>query len=240
MSVLLAARGLRQSFGAVTVLDGVDLQVGAGEVVGVVGPNGAGKTTLLDLLAGALPLQAGTVRLAESDVSASGPAARCRTGIARTHQVPRPFGGMTVFENAMVAALAPGGTQPAAVARALEALDRAGLAAQANRPAGSLGLLDRKRLELARALASAPRVLLLDEVAGGLTDAETEDIVTLVRRLAGDGLGVVWIEHIVHVLVRAVDRLVCLAGGAVVADGDPREVIERPAVRAAYFGGAVA
>lgn len=239
MSTLLSASGLRQSFGAVAVLAGVDLRVDAGEVVGVVGPNGAGKTTLLDLLAGALPLQAGTVRLAEADVSAAGPAARCRSGIARTHQVPRPFGGMTVFENAMVAALAPGGTQQAAAARAFDALDRAGLAGQANRAAGALGLLDRKRLELARALALAPRVLLLDEVAGGLTDAETEDVVTLVRRLADDGLGVVWIEHIVHVLVRAVDRLVCLAGGVVVADGDPAEVIEHPAVRSAYFGGAV-
>ena len=219
MTTLLTAHGVRQSFGAVTVLAEVALRVDAGEVVGVVGPNGAGKTTLLDLLAGALPLQAGAVRLAEADVSATGPAARCRAGIARTHQVPRPFGGMTVFENAVVAALAPGGGRRAATARAVQALDRAGLIEQANRPAAALGLLDRKRLELARALATAPRVLLLDEVAGGLTDAET--------------------EHIVHVLVRAVDRLVCLAGGVVVADGDPREVIDLPAVRAAYFGGGV-
>jgi branched-chain amino acid transport system ATP-binding protein len=234
----LSARGLRKRFGAVTVLDGVDLDVGAGEVVGVVGPNGAGKTTLLDLLGGALPAGGGTVRIGGDD-AAAGSADRCRQGLGRTHQVPRPFTGMTVFENVLVGALARGGRPAGAYGPALAALERTGMAALANRPAAGLGLLDRKRLELARALATGPRVLLLDEVAGGLTDAETDELVVLVRRLAGEGIGVVWIEHIVHVLVRAVDRLVCLAGGSVVADGDPHEVIRHPAVVRAYFGGTV-
>jgi branched-chain amino acid transport system ATP-binding protein len=235
---VLSARGLRKRFGAVAVLDGVDLEVAAGEVVGIVGPNGAGKTTLLDLLGGALAADGGTVRIGGHD-AAAGSARRCRQGLGRTHQIPRPFTGMTVFENVLVGALARGGRSGDAYGPALAALDRAGMAALANRPAAGLGLLDRKRLELARALSTGPRVLLLDEVAGGLTDAETDELVVLVRRLAAEGIGVVWIEHIVHVLVRAVDRLVCLAGGRVVADGDPHEVIGDPAVVRAYFGGRV-
>ncbi|WP_088287901.1 ABC transporter ATP-binding protein [Kineosporia sp. A_224] len=233
----LSVRGVRHAYGAVPVLQGVDLDVRSGEVVGVVGPNGAGKTTLVDVLTGAVTLQEGRVVLGGDDVSRVRGAVRTRHGLARTHQVPRPFTGMTVFENVLVGATAGGVDRATGYDRAARALVATRMTALANRPAGALGLLDRKRLELARALALQPRVLLLDEVAGGLTDAETDDLVDLVGTLSGQGLAVVWIEHLVHVLVRAATRLVCLAEGTVIADGPPDEVIASPRVQQAYYGG---
>lgn len=234
---LLSATGIEKSFGAFRVLHGVDFHVMPGEAVGIVGPNGAGKTTLFGALAGAYPANAGRVVLAGRDVTALPAAARCRIGLARTHQIPRPFAGMTVLENVMVAGQAGAAlSQSDAVLRAVEVMARTGLGALANRPAATLGLLDRKRLELARALATGPDLILLDEIGGGLTEAELETLIALIRALLADGLTVVWIEHILHALLSVVTRLVCMAEGRVLAEGDPSAVMAHPQVRAAYLG----
>jgi len=236
---LLAAHGVRKRFGALVVLHDVDFALGAGEAVGIVGPNGAGKTTLLNVLSGALQATAGTVRFRDADVTPTGPDGRCRLGIARAHQVPKPFGGMTVFENVFVAATAGGGhKRKDAYRRSIEALETCRMLDGANRRAETLGLLDRKRLELARSLATDPVVLLLDEIGGGLTDAEADVLVETIRELKERGIAIVWIEHIVHVLVQVVTRLVCMDAGRVIADGDPDTVMADAAVIDAYLGSA--
>jgi branched-chain amino acid transport system ATP-binding protein len=235
---MLEGSSLSKSFGAFQVLKSVTIAVAAGETLGVVGPNGAGKTTLFGVMAGALAPTQGKVLLDGSDVTAVSAARRCRLGIARTHQVPRPFLGMSVYENVLVAAAFGGGLAgQAAQEGAVEALRRSGLADNAHRPSASLGLLDRKRLELARALATQPRVLLLDEIGGGLTEAELDVLVGLVRELKQDGMTIVWIEHILHALLRAIDRLVCMADGTVIAEGEPRAVMADGTVMRAYLGG---
>jgi branched-chain amino acid transport system ATP-binding protein len=237
---VLAAIGARKRFGALVVLQDVDFAVGAGEAVGIVGPNGAGKTTLLNVLAGSLPPTAGAVRFRDADVTAAGAAQRCRLGIARAHQVPKPFGGMTVFENVYVAAAAGGGRKGSdAYGPCIQALDVCGLLAAGNRRAETLGLLDRKRLELARALATDPVVLLLDEIGAGLTDAEAGKLVETIREIRGRGISIVWIEHIVHVLVQVVGRLVCMDAGRVIADGEPDAVMADAEVIDAYLGSSV-
>jgi branched-chain amino acid transport system ATP-binding protein len=236
-SALLAGTGLCKRFGALTVLDGVDFAVAPGEAVGIVGPNGAGKTTLLNVMSGALPASAGTVRVRGADVTHTGAAERCRLGIARSHQIPRPFGGMTLFENLYVAATNGAGERgEGAYARCADALELCGMLPIANRRAETLGLLDRKRLELARAMATNPVVLLLDEIGGGLTDSEAGELLHTIRELKARGLSIVWIEHIVHVLVQAIDRLVCLDGGRIIADAAPQTVLANKNVIAAYLG----
>lgn len=238
-SLVIAAAALRKRFGALVVLDDVTFTVGAGEAVGIVGPNGAGKTTLLNVLAGAMHASAGTIEFGGRDVTSASADQRCRLGIARAHQVPRPFGGMTVFENVVVAAQSGGGfRRREATDRAIDVLQTSHLLELANRPAESLGLLHRKRLELARALACEPRVLLLDEIGAGLTDAEASELVTTIRGLHDRGIAIVWIEHIVHVLVQVVTRLVCMDAGRVIADGDPSQVMADAAVVDAYLGSA--
>ncbi len=233
---LLDARGLRKQFGSLVVIDGVDFRVGEGEALGIVGPNGAGKTTLLSLLSGAHQGE-GTVRFQGAELGGLDAAKRCRRGIARTHQIPRPFGGMTVFENVLTAATHGGGfARSEAYERAIDALRVCGMLPVANRPAESLGLLERKRLELTRALATGPKLLLLDEIGGGLTDGEAALLVGTIRGLHARGIAIVWIEHIVHVLLQVVTRLVCMDAGKVLAQGDPQAVLKDPVVVAAYLG----
>src|SRR3954467_6960740 len=240
-TALLAVVGVRKRFGSLVVLDGVDFAVGADEAVGIVGPNGAGKTTLLNVLARAMGPTAGRVFLGGSDVTSAGAARRCRLGVGRAHQVPRPFGDLTVFENAFVGASTGGGLRRReAYDRSIEALERCRMLDLANRRAESLGLLHRKQLELARAVATGPSVLLLDEIGAGLTDAESNELVETIQGIRAQGVAVVWIEHIVHVLVRVVGRLVCMDAGRVIADGPPGEVMEDAAVIDAYLGTAVA
>ncbi|MBI5716086.1 MAG: ABC transporter ATP-binding protein [Burkholderiales bacterium] len=239
--VLLAGHDLVKHFGPLQVLFGVDVQVRRGEALGIVGPNGAGKTTLFGVLAGTLPASAGSVHFEGRDIGALDAAQRCRAGIARTHQVPRPFLGMSVLDNVLVAAQHGAGRRGgAALALARGALEKSGLAPLATRPAATLGLLDRKRLELARALATQPRVLLLDEIGGGLTEAELLQLVALVAQLRRDGLTLVWIEHVLHALLKVIDRLVCMDAGSVLAEGEPHAVMADPRVVAAYLGGAAA
>ena len=237
---VLAGTGLTKRYGSLTVLDGVDFAVADGEAVGIVGPNGAGKTTLLGVLSGSTPPSAGRTELLGEDVSGARPEIRCRRGIGRAFQVPRPFGGMTVLENVLVGAATGGGLRGGAASeRAIDVLELCGLVDLANRRAESLGLLHRKRLELARSLATGPRVLLLDEIGAGLTDAEAAELVTTILGLRERGVAIVWIEHIVHVLLRVVDRLICMDAGRVIADGEPRAVLADPAVVEAYLGRAV-
>ena len=233
----LSAIDVGKRFGALPVLEGVNLALRKGEVVGIVGPNGAGKTTLLNVLAGSLRPDVGRVVFRGKDISRMDADERCKLGIARTHQVPRPFGGMTVFENVFVGATAGGrrrGTE--AYERCLSVLEQCALTPHVNRRAESLGLLQRKRLELARALAVDPAVLLLDEIGGGLTDAESEALVQTIIGFGRRGIAVLWIEHIVHVLLQAVTRLVCMDAGRIIADGEPQAVVAQAAVIDAYLG----
>jgi branched-chain amino acid transport system ATP-binding protein len=235
---ILAASGLSKRFGALPVLDDVNITLAADEALGIVGPNGAGKTTLLAVLAGALAPSAGRIEFRGADVTRLTAARRCRLGLVRTHQVPKPFSGMTAFENVFVAA-AHGAElgRDEAYRNAIRALDLCGMAAVANRPAETLGLLDRKRLELARALATGPKLLLLDEIGGGLTDAEAQDLVATILELTRRGIAVVWIEHIVHVLLQVAKRLICMDAGRIIADGEPGAVMADPQVIGAYLGG---
>jgi branched-chain amino acid transport system ATP-binding protein len=233
----LAGIGLCVQYGDLRVLDSVDFSVGTAESVGIVGPNGAGKTTLLNALSGSVKPTAGKVLLDDEDVTPLGPDRRCRRGLGRAFQVPRPFTGMTVLENVLVgAAYGAQLGRRERLSSSVEVLEICGLADLANRRADSLGLLHRKRLELARALATRPGVLLLDEVAGGLTDAEADELVATIQALRQAGVSIVWIEHIVHVLVRAIDRLVAMDAGRVIADGDPDAVLEDARVVDAYLG----
>ncbi len=237
MSTILALEKISKRFGAVVVANGIDLSLDDGEALGIIGPNGAGKTTLFSMITGTVAPDSGRVLFDGRDVTRKTPERRCRAGIARSFQIPQPFGGMTVFENLVVAAAFGGGKRERDVyAACAELLERCGLAEKANRPAASLTLLDRKRLELARALATGPRVLLLDEVAGGLVEHETAALVELVKQVRASGVSIVWIEHIVHALIAAVDRLVVLHGGALIAEGNPAEVIRRPQVAEIYMG----
>jgi branched-chain amino acid transport system ATP-binding protein len=236
-AAVLAAVDVRKRFGALAVLDGVSLSLAEGEAVGIVGPNGAGKTTLLNVLSGALAPDSGGVDFRGRDVTSRGAADRCKLGIARTHQVPRPFIGMSVFENVLVGATAGGRRRGAeAYDLCLRVLDQTGLTPIANRRAESLGLLQRKRLELARALAVEPAVLLLDEIGGGLTDAETAALAQTVASLRDSGIAVLWIEHIVHLLMQVVSRLVCMDEGRIIAEGVPAAVVAQAAVIDAYLG----
>ena len=233
-----SGKGITKRFGALAVLEDVDFSMGMGEAVGIVGPNGAGKTTLLATLSGAYPPSAGAVMFAGRDVTRLSAAARCRLGLVRTNQVPKPFSGMTTFENVYVAAShGDVGSREEAYERVIDSLTLCGMLAVANRRAETLGLLDRKRLELARALATAPKIILLDEIGGGLTDSEAQELVHTIQELRRCGIGVVWIEHIVHVLLQVVERLICMDAGRIIADGEPRAVMSDPDVIRAYLGG---
>ena len=236
-SPLLELEHVTKRFGRVVVADDLSLTVGPGDTVGIVGPNGAGKTSLFGLISGDLAPGAGEIRFAGRTFTRLDAAARCRLGIGRTYQVPRPFADMTVFENLLVAAQQGGGLRRrASYAAAVEALERAGMSGQANLPAERLGLLQRKRLELARALATRPTLLLLDEVAGGLTDPEVAQLVEIIHGINAEGTAVIWIEHVVRALTGVVTRLTCLAGGTFVGDGDPASVLADPAVREVFLG----
>ena len=237
MTPLLALETISKRFGAVVVADRIDLALNEGEALGIIGPNGAGKTTLFGIATGTLAPDSGRVLFAGEDITRLPPERRCRKGLARSFQIPQPFSGMTVFENVVVAAAFGTNEREAAVYdRCAELLERCGLAEKANKRAGGLTLLDRKRLELARALATRPRALLLDEVAGGLTEPECALLIALIKEVRSSGVSIIWIEHVVHALLAIVDRLLVLHGGRFIAEGDPRTVIQSPQVAEIYLG----
>ncbi len=234
---LLALEQICKRFGAIVVAERVDLALGENEALGIIGPNGAGKTTLFGMIGGTVAPDSGRVVYAGRDVTHLPPAQRCALGIGRSFQIPQPFSGMSVFENLVVAAAFGGRRRERdAYASCMAILERCGLAGKANRLAGTLTLLDRKRLELARALASEPKVLLLDEVAGGLTEHECQALIALIGEIKQSGVSIVWIEHIVHALLASIDRLLVLHNGAFIADGDPHTVIRSPQVAEIYMG----
>jgi branched-chain amino acid transport system ATP-binding protein len=234
---MLEVRSVSKAFGMIVVASDIDLTLARGEALGIIGPNGAGKSTLFNLITGMLRPDRGSILLEGRDITALPPEQRCRAGLGRSFQIPLPFEHLSVFENLAVAALFGGGmSQVEAVQVCGETLALTGLEAKANLRAGSLSLLDRKRLELARALATRPRILLLDEIAGGLTDAECQILIETIRSIHARGIGIIWIEHVVHALLAVVSRLVVLDFGRIVAQGVPSEVMRSSEVQTIYMG----
>lgn len=232
----LEVRGLRKAYGQVVVADGIDIDLPVGQCLGVIGPNGAGKSSLFHLLTGTVAADAGHIALDGQALSGLPAHQRARLGVARAFQVPQPFGQLSVFQNALAAATFSGGLRgDAAGDAASEALRRCGLQAVAHKTAGALPLLDRKRLEMARAVASQPRLLLLDEVAGGLTDREVQQMVALVGELK-QRYAVIWIEHIAHALRAVADRIMVLHFGRKLLEDTPAEVMDSAIVREIYMG----
>lgn len=237
MTPALEIKNASKRFGKVVTAESISFSVPINSALGIVGPNGAGKSTLLSLITGVLPLDSGAVYFDGKDVTSLSPGSRSQEGVARTFQIPRPFVDMTVFENVYVgAAFGADKHGKAGYENAAHALEATGLIHLAEEPARKLRLLDRKRLELARALATEPKLILLDEIAGGLTERELPELIELIKGLITQGMTVIWIEHIVHALLELVDQLMCLAAGEILAIGDPREVMSSPAVIEVYLG----
>ncbi len=234
---ILSLHSVSKSFGALKVTDDVSFDLAAGEALGIIGPNGAGKSTLFNLITGNFRPDAGRILLDGRDVTGESPMQRCASGVGRSFQIPQPFGGLTVYENLLVAARFGGGVAGAeAPGLCMDILRRTGLAAAAEKVAGGLPLLQRKRLELARAMATRPRVILLDEIAGGLTDAECVELVDTIRAIHAEGTAIIWIEHVLHALTSVVERLMVLNFGKMLMIGAPAEVMAAPAVKEIYLG----
>jgi branched-chain amino acid transport system ATP-binding protein len=238
MTALLSLQGVTKRFGGVAALDGVSFDVAEGEILGVIGPNGAGKTTLLNCVSGVHRLDAGRIAFEGTVISSLPPHRIARLGVGRTFQVVRPFASMTVRENAAVGALF--GASRLGVARAFQAADEVlelvGMAGKAALPVGSLTIPDRKRLEVARALATRPRLLLLDEVMAGLNSVEVDDALEMVRTVHRSGVTIVLIEHVMRVVVGVCQRVVVLDFGQTLAEGPPAEVLKDRRVIEAYLG----
>ena len=234
---ILQLQDVSKSFGALKVADAVTFDLSEGEALGIIGPNGAGKSTMFNLIAGNLVADTGTIRFSGNDITRTPPMARCTAGIGRTFQIPQPFEKLTVFENLLVAAAFGSGKREAEISdRCADILVNTGLVDRANQPAGSLGLLQRKRLELARALATDPKILLLDEIAGGLTEAECHALVETVRGVHRRGMSIIWIEHVLHALNAVVERLLVLNFGKVIGIGEPQAIMASREVREIYLG----
>jgi branched-chain amino acid transport system ATP-binding protein len=234
---MLVVKGVCKAFGALVVADEISFTLDRGEALGIIGPNGAGKSSLFNLITGMLRPDRGQILLDGRAITALPPEDRCRAGLGRSFQIPAPFEHLSVFENLSVAAMFGGGlSQAESVQICGETLAMTGLEARANRLAGSLPLLDRKRLELARALATRPRLLLLDEIAGGLTQAECLSLIETIRSINAQGVGIIWIEHVVHALLASVSRLIALNFGRIVAEGEPAAVMGSSEVQTIYMG----
>ncbi|WP_373355512.1 ABC transporter ATP-binding protein [Pseudoroseicyclus sp. CXY001] len=233
--MLLQLTGVNKRFGAVVAADDVSMHVEKGEALGIIGANGAGKSSLFNLCTGVLKPDNGEIRFHGQDVTRTSVRDRCRGGMGRSFQIPKPFESLTVFENLLTAAEF-GCQDRLSVAETARILELTGLADKANIEAGKLTLLNRKRLELARALATTPDLLLLDEIAGGLTEGECHELVDLIKTLHAEGITIVWIEHIVHALLSVVSRLVVLERGKIIAEGEPRAVMRDPEVKRSYLG----
>ncbi|MDP6258942.1 MAG: ABC transporter ATP-binding protein [Rhodospirillales bacterium] len=237
MTALLTTENLSKSFGSLLVIDSFHMHLDKGEALGIIGPNGAGKSTLFNLITGSLAGDTGQIYFDGEDITKTPAHERCRMGIGRSYQIPHPFTGMTVFENLLVGAAFGGGrTESDSYEFCAGILERTQLINKANVLAGSLTLLERKRLELARALATEPKALLLDEIAGGLTEYEVQELIETIESIRAENMSIIWIEHIVHALLSVVDRLVVINFGQKLDDGNPHKVIDSPDVQKVYMG----
>lgn len=234
---ILELNSVSKSFGAVVVAEAISFTVEPGEALGVIGPNGAGKSTLFNLISGNLPVAGGTIRFDGREVTNMPPMQRCFAGMGRTFQIPQPFERLTVYENLLVAgAFGQQASERDVADFCADILVDTGLIAKANALAGSLSLLERKRLELARALATKPKLLLLDEIAGGLTEGECRQLVATIQRVHGRGVGMIWIEHVLHALTAVVQRILVLNFGRVIGIGEPQSIMASREVREIYLG----
>ena len=234
---ILTLTDVSKSFGALVVAERISFALETGEALGVIGPNGAGKSTLFNLITGNLPVDGGRIVFDGRDVTRDPPMRRCLDGLGRTFQIPQPFETLTVFENLLVAASFGTGRPESDVSeRCADILVETGLIARANTRAGSLSLLQRKRLELARALATEPKILLLDEIAGGLTEGECAALVDTIRAIHARGVSIIWIEHVLHALTSVVSRLLVLNFGRLIGEGAPDAVMASREVREIYLG----
>jgi branched-chain amino acid transport system ATP-binding protein len=234
---ILEIEDVSKRYGAIQVTDHVSLSLEPGAALGIIGPNGAGKTTLFNLVAGTVRADGGTVRFDGEDVTLLPARSRCHKGIGRSFQIPHPFIGMTTYENVLVgAAFGRRKSERDSEAHAVEVLELTGLARKANVLAGQLTLLERKRLELARALASSPKLLLLDEIAGGLTEPECKQLIETIKTVRSQGVSIIWIEHVVHALLAVVDRIAVIDFGRKIAEGEPQAIMASPEVAAIYMG----
>ncbi|SHG66557.1 ABC transporter ATP-binding protein [Marivita hallyeonensis] len=234
---ILSLKTVSKSFGSLKVTDDVSFEVPEGQALGIIGPNGAGKSTLFNLITGNLTADAGTIRFQDQDVTRVPAMQRCFAGVGRSFQIPQPFDHLTVFENLLVAASHGRALDEHEVeADCARILEQTELLPVANKPAGGLSLLQRKRLEMARALATDPKLLLLDEIAGGLTDAECVALIDTIRSVHARGVTIIWIEHVLHALTSVVERLLVLDFGKIIGIGDPEDIMSRPEVKEIYLG----
>ncbi|WP_449256518.1 ABC transporter ATP-binding protein [Bosea sp. (in: a-proteobacteria)] len=232
----LTSSGLSKSFGGLRAVQNVSFTAQPGRILSIIGPNGAGKTTVFNLLTGFIASDSGTVQLDDRSLAKMSPEDRCRAGLARTFQVVQPFRGLTVLENVVMGAM----LRTASIAEAREAaaavLDDLGMSPLAGMRAGSLPIGDRKRLEMAKVLATRPSVLLLDEVMGGLIPIEVQRMIAFIHRLRDRGLAVVVIEHHMNAVMRLSDEILVLQNGEPIAHGSPKEIARDPEVLSAYLG----
>ncbi|MDE3736808.1 ABC transporter ATP-binding protein [Pseudomonas resinovorans] len=237
MQQLLVLEQVHKHYGSVKVTDDFSLALAPGEALGIIGPNGAGKSTLFNLIAGGVAPDSGRIHFQGDDVTREPVFKRCQRGIGRSHQIPHPFVKMTVFENLLVGStFGAGQTEKDSYAWCAHILELTGLMKKANALAGSLTLLERKRLEMARALATRPQLLLLDEIAGGLTEPECLELVGTIQGIHRSGTAIIWIEHIVHALLAVVGRLAVINFGRKLDEGEPAAVMANPKVQEIYMG----
>ena len=236
MATLLDVQSVSKRFGGLQALSSVAFTVGAGEIVGLIGPNGAGKTTLFNVVTGVYPPDGGRVVFGGEDVTGAAPHRLCKLGAARTFQVSKPFAALTVLQTVRIGALNRIPDMAGATVKALEVLELMGLAGKRDEPGRSLTVMERKRLEMARALATQPSLLLLDEVAAGLRPSEIQDMIALVRSIAAGGVSVLIIEHVLEAVMRLSARIVVLNHGEVIAQGRPDELVNDARVIDAYLG----
>jgi branched-chain amino acid transport system ATP-binding protein len=234
---ILELNNVSKSFGQLKVTDDVSFSVPQGEALGIIGPNGAGKSTLFNLITGNLTPDSGTVRFEGKDVTRMPAMQRCFAGVGRSFQIPQPFDNLTVFENLLVAAMHGRNMDQREVQDACaKILEQTELLPVANKPAAGLSLLQRKRLEMARAMATDPKLLLLDEIAGGLTEAECVALIETIKAVHARGVTIIWIEHVLHALTSVVERLLVLDFGKVIGIAEPDEIMNRRDVREIYLG----